>query len=61
MPRLAKLILSFAAVAGLAACTIVPPRVEYVGPRVEIVRPAPYYAPTPYYAPPPYYYRDRRW
>lgn len=39
----------------LPACTVVPPQVYYSGPRVEIVRPQPYYA-TPYYAP---YYAPR--
>lgn len=60
MSRTFRILLALAALASLSACTIVPPRVDYVGPRVEIIRPAPYYAPPPYYAPAPYYYGERR-
>ena len=45
-----------AALAFLGGCAITPPSVEYIGPRVEVVRPAPYYAPAPYYYSPYRYY-----
>ena len=59
MPRLiVKMLLSILAASSLAACTVVPPRVDYVGARVEIGRPMPYVvAPPVYYTPPaPSYY-----
>lgn len=49
-----KILLSLLAAGSLAACTVVPPRVDYVGARVEIGRPMPYVAAPPvYYTPPP--------
>lgn len=62
MPRIFKTLLPLAVLVSLSACTVVPPRVDYVGPRVEIIGPTPYYAPPPYYVPAPsyYYYEGRR-
>jgi hypothetical protein len=59
MSGMLKIAVSLVALAGLSACTVVPPRVAYSGPSVGIVAvgPTPYYAaPAPYYvAPTPYY------
>lgn len=59
MSRILKILLPLAALASLSACTVVPPRVDYIGPHVEIIGPTPYYAPAPYYVPAPYYYERR--
>ena len=56
MSKLLRIATMLAVVAGLGACTVVPPQVAYSGPSVGIVTvtPAPYYRPPPaYYAPPP--------
>ena len=65
MPRIPKIAMLLAMLAGISACTVIPPQVAYTGPAVGVVavRPAPYYpAPAPYYAPPPYrgYYHGHR-
>jgi len=61
MSRILKIAAALAVLASLGACTVVPPRVAYIGPSVGIVvGPAPYYAaPAPYYAPPAYGYGRR--
>ena len=61
MSGMLKIAVSLVALAGLSACTVVPPQVAYTGPSVGVgivaVGPTPYYAaPAPYYvAPTPYY------
>jgi hypothetical protein len=57
MKKLSKFAIVFASLAALGGCAITPPSIDYIGPRVEFVRPGPYYAPAPYYAP---YYSQRR-
>ncbi len=66
MTKLLKTALVLVAFATMAGCAITPPSFQYVGPRVQIVGPVPYYEqPAPYYAPYPYYgrygYGHRRW
>lgn len=66
MSRMLKIATSLIVLAGLTACTVIPPQIAYTGPTVGIVgvRPAPYYgAPGPYYAPPPrgYWHGYRQW
>lgn len=50
MTKLLKSALVLTALATMAGCTVVPPQMAYTGPRVEVVRPAPY----PYYPPASY-------
>jgi hypothetical protein len=50
MTKLLKSALLLTALATMAGCTVVPPQMAYTGPRVEVVRPAPY----PYYPPASY-------
>ena len=61
MTKLMKTALVLISIAGMTGCAITPPSFAYVGPRIEVVRPAPYYVqPSPYYAPyydPSPYYR----
>ncbi len=75
MTMLLKNALVLTALATMAGCTVVPAQMAYTGPRVEIVRPAPYVyyppalyqpridvvrpAPYPYYQPAPYYESHR--
>ena len=71
MSGMLKIAVSLVALAGLSACTVVPPQVAYTGPSVGVgivavgqtpyyAAPAPYYvAPTPYYAPPAHGYWRR--
>lgn len=66
MKKVLKIVLAAIALSSLAACMVVPARVDYVGPRVGVgvVAPYPVYRhPYPYYGRPmrPHHYGGRGW
>ncbi len=65
MKKVLKVVLAAITLTSLTACMVVPPRVDYVGPRVGVIAPYPTYQ-QPYYGRPmrPHHYHrgwDRRW
>ena len=59
MKKVLKVVLATIILTSLTACMIVPPRAEYVGPRVGIVAPYPIYQ-RPYYGEPMRHSHHRR-
>ena len=66
MKKILRFLLAASMLGSLAACMVVPPHAEYIGPRIAVVAPYPAYPvyAQPYYVQPmrPYYRGwDRRW